>query len=111
MLGPATIHADPLGLLVAFGAGMLSFLSPCVLPLVPAYLSMVSGLSAAELSALHPVRPPEPERQPVPAALTVPAGPPGAAEGALPSDRPEPVPPAASPSGAGPTAADLARER
>ena len=39
----AAIHADPLGLLVAFGAGMLSFLSPCVLPLVPAYLSMVSG--------------------------------------------------------------------
>ena len=52
MLVPATIHADPLGLLVAFGAGMLSFLSPCVLPLVPAYLSMVSGLSAAELGAL-----------------------------------------------------------
>ena len=50
----AAIHADPLGLLVAFGAGMLSFLSPCVLPLVPAYLSMVSGLSAAELSALRP---------------------------------------------------------
>ncbi len=48
------IHADPLGILVAFGAGMLSFLSPCVLPLVPAYLSMVSGLSAAELSALAP---------------------------------------------------------
>ena len=46
------LHADPLGLLVAFGAGMLSFLSPCVLPLVPAYLSMVSGLSAAELAAL-----------------------------------------------------------
>ena len=48
------IHADPLGLLIAFGAGMLSFLSPCVLPLVPAYLSMVSGLSAAELSTLRP---------------------------------------------------------
>ncbi len=32
---------------------MLSFLSPCVLPLVPAYLSMVSGLSAAELDALQ----------------------------------------------------------
>jgi cytochrome c-type biogenesis protein len=46
------LHADPLGLLVAFGAGMLSFVSPCVLPLVPAYVSMVSGLSAAELSAL-----------------------------------------------------------
>lgn len=46
-----TISADPLGLLVAFGAGMLSFLSPCVLPLVPGYVSMVSGLSAAELDA------------------------------------------------------------
>ncbi|MBV8464060.1 MAG: hypothetical protein JO368_12245 [Acidimicrobiales bacterium] len=50
-LGPAAIHADPLGVAIAFGAGMLSFLSPCVLPLVPGYLSMVSGLSAAELSA------------------------------------------------------------
>jgi cytochrome c-type biogenesis protein len=46
-----TISADPLGFLVAFGAGMLSFLSPCVLPLVPAYISMVSGLSAAEIEA------------------------------------------------------------
>ena len=45
----AAIAADPLGILVAFGAGMLSFLSPCVLPLVPGYVSMVSGLSAAEL--------------------------------------------------------------
>jgi cytochrome c-type biogenesis protein len=54
MDGLVAIQADPLGLLVAFGAGMLSFLSPCVLPLVPAYLSMVSGLSAAELSALRP---------------------------------------------------------
>src|SRR5579863_3972235 len=45
----ATITADPLGILVAFGAGMLSFLSPCVLPLVPGYVSMVSGLSAADL--------------------------------------------------------------
>lgn len=47
----STISADPLGVLVAFGAGMLSFLSPCVLPLVPAYVSMVSGLSAAEIEA------------------------------------------------------------
>jgi cytochrome c-type biogenesis protein len=46
---PAAITADPLGVLVAFGAGMLSFLSPCVLPLVPGYVSMVSGLSATEL--------------------------------------------------------------
>lgn len=29
----------------AFGAGVLSFLSPCVLPLVPGYLSLMSGLS------------------------------------------------------------------
>jgi len=67
MAGLAAIHADPLGLLVAFGAGMLSFLSPCVLPLVPAYLSMVSGLSADELSALQtPAAPsPVPVAQPV----------------------------------------------
>jgi cytochrome c-type biogenesis protein len=51
---PATIAADPLGLLVAFGAGMLSFLSPCVLPLVPGYVSMVSGLSVAEIEAGEP---------------------------------------------------------
>jgi len=48
---PGAITADPLGVLVAFGAGILSFLSPCVLPLVPGYVSMVSGLSAAELEA------------------------------------------------------------
>ncbi len=47
----ATIAPDPLGVLAAFGAGILSFLSPCVLPLVPGYVSMVSGLSAAELAA------------------------------------------------------------
>ncbi len=40
--------ADP-NVLVAFGAGIISFLSPCVLPLVPGYLSMMSGLSAADL--------------------------------------------------------------
>ncbi|HXA33834.1 MAG TPA: cytochrome c biogenesis protein CcdA [Acidimicrobiales bacterium] len=51
MTGLAAVSADPLGILVAFGAGILSFLSPCVLPLVPGYLSMVSGLSAAELAA------------------------------------------------------------
>jgi cytochrome c-type biogenesis protein len=47
----SSISADPLGLLVAFGAGMLSFVSPCVLPLVPGYVSMVSGLSATEMEA------------------------------------------------------------
>ena len=114
MLDPAAIHADPLGLLVAFGAGMLSFLSPCVLPLVPAYLSMVSGLSAAELGALHTAPPPEarpgPGRQPVPVGMTVTAGAPRASEEARTDGPASPhhgVPPRAD----GPTAADLARER
>lgn len=38
---------------VAFVAGLLSFLSPCVLPLVPAYLSYISGTSVEELSAMQ----------------------------------------------------------
>lgn len=33
----------------AFAAGMLSFLSPCVMPLLPAYLSLISGLSVEEM--------------------------------------------------------------
>src|SRR5260370_37611831 len=33
------------GLLAAFGAGVLSFLAPCVLPLVPGYLSFLAGTS------------------------------------------------------------------
>ena len=36
---------------MAFVAGVVSFLSPCVLPLVPAYLSFVSGMSMGELEA------------------------------------------------------------
>lgn len=35
---------------IAFAAGVLSFLSPCVLPLVPVYLSFTTGLSAADLA-------------------------------------------------------------
>jgi len=35
---------------LAFAAGVVSFLSPCVLPLVPGYLSYVTGLSGAELA-------------------------------------------------------------
>ena len=31
--------------LVAFGAGLISFLSPCVLPLIPGYISYISGQS------------------------------------------------------------------
>ena len=37
--------------LAALGAGVVSFLSPCVLPLVPGYLSAVTGVSAAELES------------------------------------------------------------
>jgi len=44
-------------LLVALLAGIVSFLSPCVLPLVPGYLSYVTGLSGAELSGT-PAPPP-----------------------------------------------------
>jgi cytochrome c-type biogenesis protein len=36
----------------AFAAGMLSFLSPCVMPLMPAYLSLISGLSVEEMQDL-----------------------------------------------------------
>jgi cytochrome c-type biogenesis protein len=38
-----------LSALVAAGAGLLSFLSPCVLPLVPSYLAYVAGVSFGEL--------------------------------------------------------------
>jgi cytochrome c-type biogenesis protein len=36
-------------LLAAFGGGLVSFLSPCVLPIVPAYLSIITGLEIGEI--------------------------------------------------------------
>ena len=36
-------------LTIAFGAGLISFLSPCVLPLIPGYISYISGSSLNEL--------------------------------------------------------------
>ena len=36
-------------LLIAFGAGLISFLSPCVLPLIPGYISFISGASLSDL--------------------------------------------------------------
>ena len=36
-------------LIIAFGAGLISFLSPCVLPLIPGYISYISGNSLNEL--------------------------------------------------------------
>jgi len=42
---------EQVSLLVAFGAGLLSFLSPCVLPLVPVYLATVCGPEILEPGA------------------------------------------------------------
>jgi len=44
------VEHSPLGFVVAFGAGVISFLSPCVLPLVPSYLSMMSGVGVSATS-------------------------------------------------------------
>ncbi len=40
---------NDLSFLVAFTAGLMSFLSPCVLPLIPSYLSFVSGVSLEDM--------------------------------------------------------------
>jgi cytochrome c-type biogenesis protein len=48
----AALSSDPaagVGIFAALAAGIVSFLSPCVLPLVPGYLSAVTGVSATEL--------------------------------------------------------------
>ncbi len=53
------MDAEGVTFVAAFGAGIVSFLSPCVLPLVPVYLSMVTGLEVSELrsgSRYHLVR-------------------------------------------------------
>lgn len=88
----AAITANFFGVLAAFGAGILSFLSPCVLPLVPGYVSMVSGLSAAELEA----RPP---RRPQAVAAAAPGGP-GTAVGGGALDTVEAAPAGAATDGA-----------
>ena len=41
--------ASGIGIPVAFGAGLISFLSPCVLPLVPGYISAVAGVGPGEI--------------------------------------------------------------
>ena len=38
-----------ISIFAAFGAGLISFLSPCVLPLVPGYISMLSGIGVEQL--------------------------------------------------------------
>ena len=52
----AEISSDPaagVGIFAALAAGIVSFLSPCVLPLVPGYLSAVTGVSAGELESAN----------------------------------------------------------
>jgi cytochrome c-type biogenesis protein len=48
---------ENISLLAAFGAGFLSFVSPCVLPVVPGYLSFVSGSTVDELAKGSGIRP------------------------------------------------------
>ena len=45
--------SDPtsFGLAIAFGAGLLSFVSPCVLPLIPSYLTFVTGVGLDDLGS------------------------------------------------------------
>src|SRR5579872_3000515 len=45
----ATDTASGVGIPVAIAAGLVSFLSPCVLPLVPGYLSTVIGVAPADI--------------------------------------------------------------
>lgn len=50
------MQGQSLGLFVAFSAGLLSFLSPCVLPLVPSYATFITGMSLDELQARETAR-------------------------------------------------------
>jgi cytochrome c-type biogenesis protein len=45
------IHFGPGAFAAAFAAGVVSFVSPCVLPLIPGYLSFVSASASA--SSVH----------------------------------------------------------
>lgn len=45
------MHFGPGALAAAFAAGFVSFVSPCVLPLIPGYLSFISGVGFDELGA------------------------------------------------------------
>src|SRR5207302_7882547 len=47
----AMFHLGHAGLVAAFVAGFVSFVSPCVLPLIPGYLSFISGVGFDELGA------------------------------------------------------------
>src|SRR4051812_35737294 len=48
--GLAVNEPAALGFVVAFAAGLLSFLSPCVLPLVPSYVGFITGMTLPEVT-------------------------------------------------------------
>lgn len=48
------MHSQEVTCFGAFLAGLLSFLSPCVLPLIPSYITYITGLSFADLQSEHP---------------------------------------------------------
>ena len=43
------MEGTSLGIVIAFTAGLLSFLSPCVLPLIPSYVTFITGLSLEDV--------------------------------------------------------------
>ncbi len=46
-----SLFQENISLFAAFTAGLISFISPCVLPLIPAYLSFISGVSVEEMKS------------------------------------------------------------
>jgi cytochrome c biogenesis protein CcdA len=54
---------------VAFGGGVVSFLSPCVLPLVPVHLSPVTGLDVTAVTGTRGPRPREESGREITSAL------------------------------------------
>lgn len=45
------MDSSSIGVLIAFSAGLLSFLSPCVLPLIPSYITFITGLGLDDLQS------------------------------------------------------------
>src|SRR3989440_12087223 len=66
ILASSSDTATGVGIPLALAAGLVSFLSPCVLPLVPGYLSTVIGVTPADLRGRLGVR-----RVPVPSLLFI----------------------------------------
>lgn len=57
------------GLATAFTAGVLSFISPCILPIIPSYMFFISGTSAGAMQSGETVEKPRIERQTIVSAL------------------------------------------